>query len=142
MTWSERFLKALKHQKTDHLPMCDFLFQQQLYEAMIGVYPEEYNGVDAVNCALALDHDGVWIPYGGFSGMQPKFLDKNVYIDEWGTTYKKNESSWPIDAPGGGYILVSDHSLHYGIPVENIKIMFETGRECGDKYCHANSGTR
>lgn len=39
--------------------MFDFLFRQQLYETMIGVYPEEYNVVDAVNCTLALDHDGV-----------------------------------------------------------------------------------
>lgn len=41
-----------------------------------------------------------------------------------------------IAAPGGGYILASDHSLHDGIPVENIKIMFETGRKYGEKYCH------
>lgn len=49
--------------------------------------------------ALALDHDGVWLPFGGFSGFQPKFLAENVYVDEWGTTYQKNESSWPINAP-------------------------------------------
>jgi uroporphyrinogen decarboxylase len=99
MTRSERFLKALKHQKTDQLPMFDFLFQQTLYKALTGVFPKEYNGYDAVKCALALDHGGVWIPFGGFSGMQPKFLEENVYVDEWGTTYKKNDSSWPIDAP-------------------------------------------
>ncbi len=79
--------------------MFDFLFQQQLYKELTGVFPEKYNGVDAVKCALKLDHDGVWIPFGGFSGMQPNYLENNVYIDEWGTTYKKNEASWPIDAP-------------------------------------------
>ena len=99
MTRTERFIGALKHEKTDRLPMFDFLFQQDLYKELIGVFPEEYNAVDAVNCALALDHDGVWIPFGGFSGMQPKRLEDNVYIDEWGTTFKKNEASWPIDAP-------------------------------------------
>jgi uroporphyrinogen decarboxylase len=36
-----------------------------------------------------------------------------------------------IAAPGGGYILASDHSLHDGIPVANILRMFEVGRRCG-----------
>ena len=99
MLRKERFLAALNHQKTDRLPMFDFLFQQPLYKALIGYQPEGYNGVDAVKCALALDHDGVWIPFGGFSGLQPTYLSENVYVDEWGTTYQKNEASWPIDAP-------------------------------------------
>ena len=43
-----------------------------------------------------------------------------------------------IAAPGGGYILASDHSLHDGIPVENILAMFRTGAEYGrEVYRHA-----
>jgi uroporphyrinogen decarboxylase len=38
-----------------------------------------------------------------------------------------------IAAPGGGYILASDHSLHDGIPMRNIWKMFETGKKYG-KY--------
>jgi len=92
-------MAALRHEKTDRLPMFDFLFQQPLYEKLTGIKPVSYNGEDAVKCALALDHDGVWVPFGGFSGLQPLYLEENVYVDEWGTTYKKNESSWPLDAP-------------------------------------------
>jgi uroporphyrinogen decarboxylase len=99
MLRKERFLSTLQHGKTDRLPMFDFLFQQPLYESLIGVKPASYNGVDAVKCALALDHDGVWIPFGGFSGLQTDYLEENVYRDEWGTIYKKNAASWPIDAP-------------------------------------------
>ncbi len=99
MKRKERFLAALKREVPDRVPMFDFLFQQPLFEALIGHPPEGYNGSDAVKCALALDHDGVWLPFGGFSGYQPKFLTENVYKDEWGTTYQKNEASWPIDAP-------------------------------------------
>jgi uroporphyrinogen decarboxylase len=33
--------------------------------------------------------------------------------------------------PGGGYILASDHSLHDGIPVENIRAMFDAARRYG-----------
>lgn len=99
MNRKERFLAALGLQQPDRVPMFDFLFQEPMYEALLGYRPGAYNGVDAVKCALALDHDGVWLPFGGFSGYQPQFLSKNVYKDEWGTTYQKEASSWPIDAP-------------------------------------------
>ena len=36
-------------------------------------------------------------------------------------------------APGGGYILASDHSIHEGIPSANVKFMFETAKRFG-KY--------
>ena len=39
-----------------------------------------------------------------------------------------------IAVPGGGYIMASDHSLHDGIPIENILEMFRVGREYGQKY--------
>ena len=58
-------------------------------EALIGRRPEGYNGRDAVACALALDHDGVWLPFGGFSGYQPETLAPNVYRDEWGITHHR-----------------------------------------------------
>ncbi len=99
MTRQERFLTALRGQQPDRVPLFDFLFQQPMYEALIGRRPESYNGRDAVACALALNHDGVWIPFGGFSGYRPKFLRANVYQDEWGTTFQKDPASWPIDAP-------------------------------------------
>ena len=39
-----------------------------------------------------------------------------------------------IAAPGGGYVLASDHSLHDGIPVENIRTMFAVGRAHGGSF--------
>jgi uroporphyrinogen decarboxylase len=39
-----------------------------------------------------------------------------------------------IAAPGGGYILASDHSLHDGISIENILEMFRVGREYGGSF--------
>ena len=99
MTRRERFLTALKVRQPDRVPLFDFLFQKPMYEALIGHKPDGYNGRDAVACAQALDHDGVWLPFGGFSGFQPRYLDQHVYVDEWGTTYETSDSSWPIDAP-------------------------------------------
>jgi len=36
-----------------------------------------------------------------------------------------------IAAPGGGYILASDHSIHEGIPSANVKFMFKTAKQFG-----------
>ena len=99
MTRKDRILTALRGGKPDRVPMFDFLFQKPMYKALIGHEPDGYNGVDAVKCAVALEHDGVWVPFGGFNGFAPKYLDDETYIDEWGTTFRKEESAWPIDAP-------------------------------------------
>lgn len=99
MTRRERFLAAVRGRQPDRVPMFDFLFQEPLYEALLGHRPGTYNTADAVALALALGHDAVWLPFGGFNGFQPQFLDAHTYIDEWGTTYQHNDSSWPIDAP-------------------------------------------
>jgi uroporphyrinogen decarboxylase len=99
MNRKERFLTALRAQQPDRVPIFDFLFQRPMYQTMIGRTPDGYNGRDAVACALALGHDGVWLPFGGFSGYQPVYLAEDVYRDEWQTTYRKTASSWPIDAP-------------------------------------------
>ena len=39
-----------------------------------------------------------------------------------------------IAAPGGGYVLASDHSLHDGISIENIVAMFRVGAEYGGSF--------
>jgi len=95
----ERFLRALRRQPTDRVPMFDFLFQRPLFQAMIGYMPDSYNARDAMACTYALGLDAVWIPYGAFAGWQPPRLAENIYQDEWGTTFQSNEAAWPIDAP-------------------------------------------
>jgi uroporphyrinogen decarboxylase len=99
MNRKERFFAAVRVQQPDRVPMFDFLFQEPLYEALIGHRPGAYNAKDAVALALALNHDAVWLPFGGYNGFQPTYLAADTYIDEWGTTYRKTPASWPIDAP-------------------------------------------
>jgi uroporphyrinogen decarboxylase len=45
---------------------------------------------------------------------------------------KEVTETMKIAKPGGRYILASDHSLHDGIPVENIKRLFKTGLALGN----------
>jgi len=99
MKRKERFLAALAHQPVDRVPMFDFLFQRPLYQALIGREPDGYNARDAIELSLALDLDGIWLPFGGFNGYQPRYLGEHIYVDEWGTTYQQSASSWPLDAP-------------------------------------------
>jgi uroporphyrinogen decarboxylase len=99
MTRKERFLAAVHRQQPDRVPLFDFLFQQPMYQALIGRCPQAYNARDAVALSLVLDLDAVWVPFGDHAGFQPRYLDANTYVDEWGTTFRKNDSAWPIDAP-------------------------------------------
>jgi uroporphyrinogen decarboxylase len=100
MTRKERFMTTVKLAGVpDRVPMFDFLFQEPIYEALIGHKPGAYNAKDAIELAIKLDHDGVWIPVGGYNGFQPKYLSADTYVDEWGTTYRTTEYAWPIDAP-------------------------------------------
>jgi uroporphyrinogen decarboxylase len=99
MNRKERFLAAIHLQQSDRVPMFDFLFQQPIYKALIGHAPESFDGPDTVALALALDHDAIWLPFGGYTGFKPRELAQDIYVDEWGTTYRHTEFSWPIDAP-------------------------------------------
>ena len=46
-----------------------------------------------------------------------------------------------IAAPGGGYILASDHSLHDGIPVENIRELSRVGTAYGGEFYRSRGPT-
>ncbi len=95
----DRFLSALRRQPVDRIPLFDFLFQRPLFTELIGRTPDVYNARDAMDLTVAMGFDGVWIPYGCFSGWSPPKISDNVYKDEWGTTFQQDDSAWPIDAP-------------------------------------------
>ena len=96
----DRFLAAMRRQPVDRVPLFDFLFQRPLFTEVIGRTPATYNARDAMDLTVALGLDGVWIPYGCFSGWTPPQIAENVYRDEWGTTFQHNSAvSWPLDAP-------------------------------------------
>jgi uroporphyrinogen decarboxylase len=60
---------------------------------------KDYTAEDAVDLTRAMGLDGVWVPFGGFIGYEPQWVGEKAYVDEWGTTYQKEASSWPLDAP-------------------------------------------
>jgi uroporphyrinogen decarboxylase len=112
----DRFLAALKRQPVDTVPLYDFLFQKPLFQELIGRTPDAYNARDAMDLTVAMGLDGVWIPYGCFSGWSPERLTDRVYKDEWGTTFQKDDASWPIDAPIAFPLKTRGDLRHYSPP--------------------------
>jgi uroporphyrinogen decarboxylase len=96
----ERFLAALAGRQPDRVPIFDFLCQKDIFEATIGRRPDKYNGRDVAQASFALGLDAAWIPFGGYPGLEPDWIEKGVtYRDEWGVTYQIAPVSWPDDAP-------------------------------------------
>ncbi len=119
MNSRERFLTALSLKQPDKVPIHEFLFSPPLFEAVLGSKPKTYDAVEAVECALRLELDAVWIPVGGYGGYSPEYIDENTYIDEWGTTYKHNDMSWPIDAPCDYPIKTREDFMNWVAPNPN-----------------------
>jgi len=97
-TSKERFLASLNLGRIDRVPLFDFLESQNLFENLTGHRPSQYEAKEAVECAFKLGHDAVMIPFGGAVPYQDE-QNVNIYVDEWGTTWKNTGYSWPVGAP-------------------------------------------
>jgi uroporphyrinogen-III decarboxylase len=96
----ERFISTLYVKPTDKIPLFEFLDSQNLFEHLTGIRPSTYDTELAVDCSFKLDFDAVWAPFGGISAFaDEESFGKDIYVDEWGVTYKKTEFSWPCDSP-------------------------------------------
>ena len=116
MRSKERFLLALKRQPVDRVPLFDFLFQKPLFTELLGRTPDAYNARDAMDLTIAMGLDGVWIPYGCYSGWNAQKISERVYKDEWGTTFQQDEAAWPIDAPIAFPLKTREDLRHYVAP--------------------------
>ena len=95
----ERFMTALSLGQPDKVPIHDFIFSKPVFEEVLGLKMETYDAGPIVRCSTKLGFDAAVISVGGYAGVKPANIGENQYIDEWGTTYQNNETSWPIDAP-------------------------------------------
>ena len=79
--------------------MCDeFLYSRPFYKEVLGYVPKVFGAESIVKCSAKVGYDFVIIPMGGVSGFGAKEDSGTIYTDEWGITYEKNPSTWPIDA--------------------------------------------
>jgi len=85
---------------------------------------------DALKCAHYLGLDGLWIPFGGLIGNNSKRIASDKYIDEWGTTFKKNKNSWPIDGPMDYPIKTRNDLTNYSPPSPDSESRLTEMKKC------------
>jgi len=95
----ERFICALKGGTPDIIPLFDFLFSKKLFKEVLGYEVKGYDNLEALKLAEALGHDGLFVMPGLPKNYKLNFISDCKFIDEWGTTYKINDASWPASAP-------------------------------------------
>ena len=105
MTPKQRLLTTLQGVQPDRVPILEFPFNLDLYDAFLGYRPqrnsgrERYNGRDAVQVSTEIGLDGVVVFDSAAKGFRPEWLDTQRYRDEWGVTFQTDPASWPLDAP-------------------------------------------
>jgi uroporphyrinogen decarboxylase len=97
MTPRQRILTVLGHGQPDRVPIFDFIYSKRLFKEVIGRVPETYDAEDVLECSRRIGYDMAPVPFGGVAGFVIPGSD--TYKDEWGTTYRKDPHSWPINAP-------------------------------------------
>lgn len=98
MSSRERFLKALKLEKPDKVPIFDYLYNKEIFKETLGI-EAQFTAKEQFSAALIMELDSVFIPMSGIFASNIKYIKKDVYIDEWGITFQITDSSWPVNAP-------------------------------------------
>ena len=119
LTPRERFLKALRCEQPDRVPIFDWLNNPALYETYLGEHPGYFNGRLTARLAKTLNMDAAWVPAGGYNALPSErwtWLNEQDYIDEWGTQYQLEESSWPLAFPKEYPVLTAEDWKNLTIP--------------------------
>lgn len=101
MTGRERLLCALNHKEPDTVPIFEWLYSRNFYKEVLDYVPTVFNAECVVPCSAKVGYDFVFIPMGGTAGFTATEQSGDEYTDEWGITYRKAPSAWPIDATIG-----------------------------------------
>jgi uroporphyrinogen-III decarboxylase len=134
MTSRERVLTALRGGTPDRVPVWEYLFSLKLQKEVMGYTTELYDGRTQAKMAATMDLLTVKQKYNGRICPIGNVNNKTTMVT--GTpddVIKETIECLKIGAPGGGYILSTDHSLHDDIPLENAMALIETVHKFG-KY--------
>lgn len=98
MTGRQRLKCTLEHKEPDYVPIFEFLYSRPFYKEVLGYVPKIFGAETIVKCSEKVGYDFVMLPMGGVAGFTAKIDSGNEYTDEWGITYRRDDSTWPIDA--------------------------------------------
>ena len=97
MSSIERVKTTLSLREPDRVPIFDFNYSRPLYQEVLGRVPEYFNGRDIMACAAKIGYDLSVIPFGGMGGFNMGVEGRDMYKDEWGTTWERRKDSWPME---------------------------------------------
>ena len=118
MSPKERFLTALNGGTPDRVPIAEHLFSLKLQKEILGYNTILYEGAAQAELATRIGIDMVWVPINGFCGIEEMpHLGNEIFMDEWGVTYKKN--GWPIIAQIACPIKDREDWQNYKLPAVN-----------------------
>ena len=130
MTSRERILCALNNKEPDTVPIFEFLYSRPLFQGVLGRVPEAYHAEDVMLCAHKIGYDMCFVPFGGQGGFITENVDNKIYKDEWQTTYKKHDNTWPVDAPIAFPITNRNDWLNYEMPDPNLENRLDGVKTC------------
>lgn len=116
MTGRERLMCALKHQEADTVPIFECVYSRPLFKEVLGYVPDTFELPSVFKCYEKIGYDFAFMPIPGVSGFRPEGMEQDVYVDEWGITYKKDPSTWPIDGGIKAPLATAEDWKNYTMP--------------------------
>lgn len=121
MTGKQRFLCTLNHMEPDYVPIYESPYSKEFFRKVLGYAPESLDPVSAVKLAQAVGYDVITVNMGGMAGYSEPGMKKKVYKDEWGVTYQKDPSAWPMDGPIAHPLTNGEDWKNYDVPDPTIE---------------------
>ena len=120
MSGRQRVFCTLDHKEPDMVPITESVYSRPFFKEVLGSVPKNYDAEALTLCAQKVGYDMIVVPFGGLSGFTPESGGAE-YQDEWGTTFRKQESTWPVDAPVGFPIKDEQDLKNYVFPDPNLE---------------------
>jgi len=157
----ERFLKTVRREEPDKVPIWELIIDRPVIEALYGNIPfldfiekegldgftifedgkkELLSGItykDEWNIIWKLEPNNIYYPFDGPIKTYDDLKKFSLPDADAGYLYQSLEEAVKETiakaSPGGGHIMASSNSIHPGVKPENYKIMVEATRKYG-KY--------
>jgi len=105
----------MNHEEPDMVPITEFVYSRPFFKEVLGYIPANYDAEAVMLCAQKVGYDLLVIPFGGSSGFTSD-SGNDRYKDEWGTTFQKQKSTWPVDAPVDFPVKDNEDLKNYAFP--------------------------
>ncbi|TVR58795.1 MAG: hypothetical protein EA426_09120 [Spirochaetaceae bacterium] len=102
MTPLERFVRALRREPTDRVPVFDVPNNPALFREVLGAENRLSEGRPHAQLSRALGMDACMVVdrfYTGIIASERDWRDATTFLDEYGVEYRVSDASWPLAMP-------------------------------------------